>query len=604
LRRQRVIGFLLIALGAMPVLLLSPESPTPSGAGEGVRGLDLVVSVIQVAAWIWLYLPPALLAALFPDGRLPCRRWRWLLVGWGVFIVGFHMAVLLDPANYGNGDDQIHGNPPFEPAHWATATMGVALLGLLLALLLGSVASVAVRYRHGTTLVRRQIKWFALSALLLPLVLVATWVAYLLTSVAETVVVIGLLAVFVSIPISVAVAILRHDLYDIDRIVSRAVTYTVVSGLLAGLFAVSTVAVGVVVGNGSDLTIALSTLVCAIAFGPVHRRIQRIVDARFDRDHRDALLEISKFVDEVRDGVAEPEQIEDVLRRALHDPELQVLYAVSTDSNTLWRDGTGRPVEPRRDGSLEIAVGGRLLGAVNFGASADRPQLLREILREAHLPLEVARSRIELRHALAETEASRTRLVQAGYAERRALERDLHDGAQQSLVAIGMHLRRAQQRVSMADPMYDVLGRAVGELQAAVAELRRLANGVRPSGLDEGLPAAIRALVRSSPIPVELQITRDVLPDALATTAFYVAAEALTNALKHASATTLRIEVTRIDGVVVVLVADDGRGGAEVLPGSGLAGLRDRVHATGGSLDVRSDGRNGTQVEARLPCGS
>jgi signal transduction histidine kinase len=229
---------------------------------------------------------------------------------------------------------------------------------------------------------------------------------------------------------------------------------------------------------------------------------------------------------------------------------------------------------------------------------------MREVLREAHIPLELARSRIELKQALEEVAASRSRLLQTGDAERRRLERDLHDGAQQRLVAIGMMLRLAQQRADPSDAMQEAVGRAVGELQEAVRDLRRLANGVRPRSLDEGLSPAIRSLVRSCPVAVDVRIDADGVPDALVTTAYYVVAEGLTNALKHAEATRVLIEVERDDGRLRVSVADDGRGGAAVTPSSGLAGLRDRVAATGGDLTVASPEGRGTRVEAVLPCGS
>jgi signal transduction histidine kinase len=489
-----------------------------------------------------------------------------------------------------------------EVPRWLDVVLGGASLALLLALLVGSVARVTVRYRRGGVVVRRQIKWFALSVLLLPVVLVATWVAYLLTDVADVVVVVGLLLVYVSVPVSVAIAVLRHDLYDIDSLVSRGVAYTVLSGGLVALYAGVTVGVGVLVGAGSDLTVAAAT--CAVAFGLLRRRVQVAVDVRFDRGRRDALARINRFVDAVRDGSAEPEDIESTLRLALHDPGLSVVYWLSTDPEAPWRTGSGEPTSRPHGTALDVTVGGRLLGCIAYDAAARRPRLLRETLREAHLPLELAHSRIELRDALAETRASRARLVEVTDAERRRLERDLHDGAQQRLVAIGMSMRLAQQRADPADPLQEPISQAVRDLQEAVAELRRLAGGVRPWGLDEGLPAAVRELVRTSPVPVEVSVTAQTVPDAVATTAYYVAAEALANALKHAEPHSIVIEMAREDGELRVVVADDGLGGATVRSGSGLAGLRDRVHATGGGLVVDSGLGAGTRVEARLPCGS
>jgi signal transduction histidine kinase len=603
-RRQWTIGSLLIALGAMPLVLLSPDSSGQPAGTSTPQGIHFIVAVLGASSWIWFYLPPTLLAIYFPDGRLPSPRWRWFLVGWAVFAVVFSFAVAGDPDSYGDGPGQIPGHPPDQLSQSVSSVVGLVALALLLCLLVSSFVAVALRYRRGSAVVRRQIKWFAMSALLLPFVLVATWIAYAFTDYADVVVVVGLLAVFVSVPITVATAVLRHDLYDIDQLLSRTVSYALISGLLTALFATAVVGVGLLVGQGSDITVAVATVACALAFGPIRRRVQDLVDARFDRTHRDALALVADFVDAVRDGSSEPEQIEDTLRRAIRDPQLRMVYAVSSDPDTPWRDGAGKAASHPAEPFLDIAVRGRLLGTVALSAAAERPGLVRDVLREAHIPLELARSRIELRHALAETEASRARLLIAADIERHQLERDLHDGAQQQLIAIGMSLKLAQQRLPTDDPSQEVLGRAVRDLQAAVVDLRRLAGGVRPRGLDEGLPTAIRGMVLASPIPIDVQVTPQPLPDALATTAYYVAAEAVANALKHADPRSVRIDVSRAGDTVHVRVADDGCGGAQIVPGSGLAGLHDRVLACGGKLVILSEFGKGTTVEALLPCAS
>ncbi len=599
-KRQWVIGALLAVLGLLPFALLSPD---PDLAGPPPHGLDLLLAVMSVAGWVWLYLPPALLAAYLPDGRLG-RRWWVLPVGWAVFLVSFHVAVALDPGTYGRESGQIPGAPPLAVPGRFNAVLGVGSLVLLLALLVGSAVRIVVRFRGGSAVVRRQLKWFALSILLLPAVLVATWAAYLITDVAGTVVVVGLIAVYVSVPVSVAIGVLRHDLLDIDALVSRTVAYLVLTGGLVAVFAVVTVAVGVTVGGGSDLVAAAVTLLCAVLFGLLRRRVQWLVDARFDRARRDALLGLDHFIDNIRDGKAEPEEVESALRRALRDPALSVVYWLGSDVGAPWLDGDGR-VSSRPEGrALDISVAGRLIGCVGYGASAARPRLLQEALRRVHLPLELAHSRIALRRALVDTRASRARLVEIADAERRRLERDLHDGAQQHLVAIGMSLRLAEQAADPADPMRPVLERAVADLQVAVAELRALAGGVRPRGLDEGLPTAIRALVQTSPVPVTVRVTDEPVSAGVATTAYYVAAEALTNALKHAGPQRIVIEIDAYADDLVVTVTDDGCGGADVTAGAGLSGLGDRVAATGGCLVVDSAPGAGTRVEARLPCGS
>lgn len=598
-RGPRIVGALLVALGLLPLTLLGPDSQTGTSPPHG---LALVLAVISVAGWVWLYVPPALLAAYVPDGRLG-RGWWPLPVGWALFLVAFHVAVALDPGSYGSGPGQIAGAPPVDVPGWVNDVLGFGSLALLLALLVASAAHVVVRFRGGDAVVRRQLKWLMLSITLLPAVLVAAWATYLLTDVADVVVVAGLLLVYVSVPVSVAIGVLRHDLFDIDTVLSRTFGYVVLTGGLVAVFATVTVVGGAVVGRGSDGAVAAATLVSAVLFGLLRRRVQAMVDARFDRGRRDALGRLDRFLDEIRDGRADPEQIEGALQQALHDPALRVMYKVATD-DTGWCTGDGSPAAHPDGRFLEVAVAGRLLACIAYGSAARRPRLLREALRRAHLPLELAHSRIALRQALAETRASRTRLVAATDAERRRLERDLHDGAQQRLVGIGMSLQLVQQQAAADDGIREVLGAAVRDLQEAVVELRRLAGGVRPRGLDEGLPAAIRSLVRTSPVPVSLQVTSDPVTDAVATTAYYVAAEALANALKHAAPTTVTIDITRGDASLRVVIADDGCGGARERPGSGLAGLHDRVAASGGELVVTSAPGTGTRVEARLPCGS
>jgi signal transduction histidine kinase len=440
--------------------------------------------------------------------------------------------------------------------------------------------------------------------MLLPAVLVVTWASYLLTDVAGVVVVVGLLVVYVSLPVSVVVAILRHDLYDVDTLVSRAVGYTILTGLVVAVYGGLTVAIGAAVGRGSELAVAGATLAAATAFGLLRRMVQARVDARFDRGRSAALSRVHRFLDDIRQGRAEPEQVEQVLRDALVDPEIAVRFWMVTPEGTTLHEANGEAADRPEGDVLDVAVAGQSIACIGYGRAQQRPRLFREVLREAHVALELAHSRMALRQALNETRASRQRLVQATDAERRRLERNLHDGAQQRLVAIGMRLRLAQQDLGSSDPLQAALGDAVRDLQEAIAELRRVAGGVRPQGLDEGLLTALRALTRTSPVPVELHVTTVPVSDAVATTAYYVAAEALANALKHADPRALTVEVAHDGDTLLVRVSDDGRGGAAVTTGSGLAGLCDRVAAVGGSLSLDSTRGAGTRVEARLPCGS
>jgi signal transduction histidine kinase len=200
----------------------------------------------------------------------------------------------------------------------------------------------------------------------------------------------------------------------------------------------------------------------------------------------------------------------------------------------------------------------------------------------------------------------RARLVEASDAERRRLERNLHDGAQQRLLALSLKLRLAQARVA-ADPneAQRLLDNAGEELAAALAELRELARGIHPAVLSErGLAAALAGVVQRAPVPVEIEALPDQrLPESVEVAAYYLVSEALTNVAKYASASAAKVEVSRVGDRAIVEVADDGIGGADLTRGSGLRGLADRIGALGGELVVESRQGAGTIIRATIPCG-
>ncbi|HEU5254126.1 MAG TPA: histidine kinase [Solirubrobacterales bacterium] len=212
----------------------------------------------------------------------------------------------------------------------------------------------------------------------------------------------------------------------------------------------------------------------------------------------------------------------------------------------------------------------------------------------------------ELEAKVAELRASRHRIVEAGYAERRRVERDLHDGAQQRLMALTMTLRLARERLD-ADPAAaaELLDEAMEELGAATAELREFARGIHPVVLsDRGLAAALGGLAERSPVPVEIAAAPDErLPTPVESAAYFVVAESLTNVARYAGAELATVRVERRDGTLEVEVSDNGAGGADPDAGTGLRGLADRVAALDGSLSVRSEAGKGTTVEALIPCG-
>jgi PAS domain S-box-containing protein len=202
-----------------------------------------------------------------------------------------------------------------------------------------------------------------------------------------------------------------------------------------------------------------------------------------------------------------------------------------------------------------------------------------------------------------ELRASRARLVAAGDEARRKLERNLHDGAQQRLVALSVSLRLAESRLA-DDPSTaaEMLAAARGELTRALEDLRELARGIHPAILtDRGLEPAIEALVARTPVPVDVHVSGEELPAAVEAASYYVVAEALTNVVKYAGASAARVRIAPEDGHVVIEVSDDGAGGADPAQGSGLRGLSDRIAALDGTLSIASPVGGGTSVRAEIP---
>jgi signal transduction histidine kinase len=296
-----------------------------------------------------------------------------------------------------------------------------------------------------------------------------------------------------------------------------------------------------------------------------------------------------------------------MLAESLGDRTLAVAYWLP--DRDVFVDESGRQVDLPEPGSgrawTSVDRGGRRLAAIVHDAELDAtPELVQAAAAGAALALDNERLKADLRARLEELRASRVRIVEAGYAARRRIERDLHDGAQQQLVALSIDLRLIKSRLGEADPDTKALAEGASEkLASALAELRELARGIHPAVLSErGLGPAVEAIAQRAPVPVEchLQI-RDRLPDPLEAAAYFVAAEALTNVAKYAQATSAEVRVIQLDDELEVEVVDDGIGGASADRGSGLRGLADRVAAVDGTLSIVSPEGQGTRVVARIP---
>jgi signal transduction histidine kinase len=230
--------------------------------------------------------------------------------------------------------------------------------------------------------------------------------------------------------------------------------------------------------------------------------------------------------------------------------------------------------------------------------------LVRAAAAAAGMAIENERLQAEVRAQLEEVRASRQRIVEAGDAERRRVERNLHDGAQQRMATLALSLAMLRDRAGGDPAMAASLDRAAAELKQAIAELRELARGIHPAILtEEGLPAAVEALADRSSLPVRVRADFDErLPGPIEAIAYFVVAESLANVTKHASASGARVELSRCDGMLRVEVTDDGIGGADAGRGSGLRGLEDRVAAVRGSFHVKNPPGGGTRVLAEIPC--
>jgi signal transduction histidine kinase len=299
--------------------------------------------------------------------------------------------------------------------------------------------------------------------------------------------------------------------------------------------------------------------------------------------------------------------VRDALAEALGDSTLTLAFWLPEPGR--YVDADGHPVElPGADdarAATEIERGGAKLAAiVHDRALCEEPELVAAAGAAAALALENDRLDAELRARYAELRAAGARLVAAGDAARRRIERDLHDGAQQRFVALGLTLRLARSRIPDDSEAAPLLDGGLAELQAGLAELRELARGIHPAVLTErGLEPALASLAARASVPATITASTDGrLPPAVETAAYFIVAEALTNVAKYAGASAAEVTLERHDGHVVIDVRDDGIGGADPRAGSGLRGLEDRIAALDGHLRIDSPPGGGTLVHAEIPC--
>jgi signal transduction histidine kinase len=603
-RPENAIGWLFCGFGLLNVLSADlAQGWGLRAAAEGWPGGPIGEGVSTVS-WLPNGFGWTLTFLLFPTGRLPGRRWR--VLPW-ISAAGLLLSMAGWSLSPDRGQDFASGRNPLAISSLPTGLLLGIGMPLFLGSLLGAVVSLAVRFRRSTGPERQQLKWFVLAAVVAGVALPTSFALWYVTPAAGVIAAVAL----TGLPLAAGAAILRYRLYDIDLFISRTVAYASLTVLLVSPYAVVTVALGAFLGRGSAWTAAVATLVCAVLFRPLRTRIQDLVDRRFNRSRYDALHRMSVFLDEVRAGRRPPEDVQAVLAEILGDPGLELLVFLPESRRYVDLSGMARDDADERH-RIAIERGAQPVGVVLYAATELGPDLVRRVVEDGGLAVELARLRAELNVQLVEVKASRARIVAAANAERRRIERDLHDGAQQRLVSIGLALRHAQHQLgrgltdgpAATGDIRATLDGAVAEAAVAIAELRELARGLPPAQLDSGLAPACEELARRAPLPVSVRMPERRFDTGVEAAAYFICCEGLTNAVKHAGASRVDLIADHDREHLVVRVVDDGVGGAAPRDGTGLTGLADRVAALGGTFQVHSRPGAGTTLVAELPCGS
>ena len=595
-RRHNPVGWLFLGLGLV-LVLEGPADAYVTSVEHGHRATDSLptltraIIVLTGSTWILWFTIVALILLLTPTGRHLSSRWRVVArvqagAGLTAFLAGIPSEKTLDPPY-----ERVH-NPmalkAIQPWSDLVGTVCVYTIGLGL---IASGISLVLRFRRARADDRRQLLWLVFAVAPLPLYVVVAFVtsrngADWLTTIASG----GFITL---IPIAAGLSVLRFRLYDVERIVSTTITWALLSAILMATYALIVWLGATSVPSGSLPPEVAATVGAVVAAGlayPLRQALQDQADRRFNRRAYDARRVIGAALAREDAGM----DVEAVLSEALRDSSLSVSYPRPDGS---WDDAAARA-----DSFLDVDRHGRVIARIGFDPALTDIGAVQRAAALAASELDNTRLRAELIGRLEEIAASRARLANAQRTERRRIERDLHDGAQQSLLALAFELQSA--RVN-GDPerMRAALTTGATAARDAVRDLRELANGLHPAALaDGGLSAALDDMARHSPVPLHLEVLPERLDPALEFTAWLVLGEAIVNAQKHAEAHTIDVAVVRSHGHVQLRVADDGRGGARP-DGPGLRGMRDRVETASGELTV-STGAAGTIIEAVLPCGS
>jgi signal transduction histidine kinase len=585
----------------------------------------------MVAAWFssWLFIVIGgvpLLLVWFPTGRVPSSGWRWVPVTVVASMILFGLAIALRPGPIEVTDGVSPANPIGIEALGGVLDVAVWVAGFgLLAGSIGSVAALVTRRRAAEGEERQQVRWLASVAVVTGIALLASVLTAIglgpneTTPVNEVANFVFFICLAFGIPAAVTIALLKYRLYDLDIVIKKTALYVTVAGLLLVAFLAIGAVIGAIFGRTERAAVIVAAVI-GLAFWPAVRYARRIADRIVYGGRATPYEVLASFGKRMSETYA----TDDVLGRTA-----QLLgTATGASSAVVWlrvgrelRAAAGWPANDL--GAATIAMNhdelpqlpadwaepvldrGELLGALAVTMPANDPigpgrqQLMRDLAAQAGLALRNVRLIEELR-------ASRQRLVAAQDEERRRLERNIHDGVQQQLVALAVKLRLADMLVDR-DPLraHEQLTSLQDDAGAALEDLRDLARGIYPPLLaDKGLRAALDAQASRAAVPIAIDadgIGR--YPRDLEATVYFCALEALNNVAKYADATAVSVRLVHDDEALTFTVTDDGRGFDQdaVMYGTGLQGMSDRIEAVGGSLAVRSAPGRGTTVTGSIP---
>jgi signal transduction histidine kinase len=556
---------------------------------------------------------------LFPTGRLPSRRWRWVL--W-IGAVG----VLLFTGAFAVSTETELGlrNPFFDLGQDMLGPLFGIGSSLYLVAVLASLASLVVRFRRARGDERQQIRWFATAVVLVAFFITLSFIGEFLLRelvVFKRAAAVGALLSFIAIPVATGVAVLKYRLYDIDIVINRAVVVAVLGAVITAVYVGIVVGVGTLLGRAGGIVLpGVAAAAVALAFQPARRWAQHVAN-RLVYGERATPFEVLTAFSERVAGAYVAEDVLPRMARILGEgtgaarAEVWLRSGDTLRRTASWPEGTGATTLPLRDGELPdlpevqravpVRDQGKLLGALTLtkgrgeSVTPAEDRLLANLASQVGLVLRNVQLVEDLR-------ASRQRIVAAQDQERRRLERNIHDGAQQQLVALAVKLNLVETFSEKNPPKArEMASQAKSELQAALDDLRDLARGIYPPLLaDRGLPAALEAQARKAAVPVTIEsngVGRYTQEAEAA--AYFCVLEALQNAAKYAEASTVTVRLRQENGNLMFEVRDDGRGfdSATTPPGSGLQNMRDRLEALGGAVEVESAPGSGTTVSGRIP---